>query len=66
MLCTCMLCSIIYFREIVDHLAAEWSDTTLPEETFEQAAALIGEPGEGKRIVLREIVHIARFRSSGR
>jgi len=65
-----MLCSTIYFRAIVDRLAVEWSDTTLPEETFEQAAALLSEPGEGagdrREIVLREIVHISRFRSSGR
>lgn len=69
MLCTCMLCSTIYFRAIVDHLTVEWSDTTLPEETFERAAALLHEPGEGagdwREIVLREIFRIARFRVNG-
>jgi hypothetical protein len=51
---------------LAGHLEAEWSDSVLPEETFERAAELMGEPGEGREIVLRESVRIARFRSSGR
>jgi len=59
---------------LVDHLAAEWLDAVLPEETIARAAELLGEPGEGAaghsgdrpEIVVREIIHIARFRSSGR
>ncbi len=51
---------------LADHLEAEWSDAVLPEKTFERAAELLGEPGEGKKIVLREIIRIARFRPSGR
>lgn len=51
---------------LADHLEAEWSDAVLREETIERAAALMGEPGEGKEIVLRESVRIARFRSSGK
>jgi len=51
---------------LADHLETEWSDAVLREETIERATALMGEPGEGKEIVLRESVRIARFRSSGR
>lgn len=50
---------------LADHLEAEWSDAVLHEETIKRAAALMAEPGEGREIVLREIVRIARFRSSG-
>jgi hypothetical protein len=51
---------------LADYLKAEWSDSVLHEETIERAAELMGEPGEGREIVLRESVRIARFRSSGR
>jgi hypothetical protein len=51
---------------LVDYLEAEWSDSVLHEETIERAAELMGEPGEGREIVLRESVRIARFRSNGR
>jgi len=57
-------------QALAGHIEAEWSDTTLPEETFERAAELMGEPGEGagghREIVLRETVRISRFRVSGR
>ena len=48
---------------LVDHLAAEWLDAIVPEGTIERATALMGESGEGKEIVLREIVRISRYRS---
>jgi hypothetical protein len=51
---------------LADHLEAEWSDAVLREDTIERAAELMGEPGKGKEIVLRESIRIARFRSSGR
>jgi hypothetical protein len=51
---------------LADFLEADWSDHVLHEETIERAAELMGEPGEGREIVLRESVRIARFRSSGR
>lgn len=53
-------------QALADFIEAEWSDATLSEETIERAGGLMGEPGEGKEIVLREIIHIARFRVSGR
>jgi hypothetical protein len=53
-------------KALVDYIAAEWSDSELDEETIERAAEMMGEPGEGaggrREIILREIVHIARFR----
>jgi len=49
---------------LADHLEAEWSDAVLRDDTIERAAELMGEPGEGREIVLRESVRIARFRSS--
>jgi hypothetical protein len=51
---------------LADYLEAEWSDSVLHEETIERAAELMGEPGEGREIVLHESVRIARFRSRGR
>ena len=51
---------------LVDHLDAEWSDPVLPEQAFERAVVLMGEPGAGREIVLRETVRISRYRSSGR
>jgi hypothetical protein len=51
---------------LADHLASEWTDAVLDEEPIERAAGLMGEPGADREIVLREIVHIARFRVSGR
>jgi hypothetical protein len=53
-------------KELADHLEAEWSDSLLREETKEQAKKLMGEPGEGRKIVLRECIRIARFRASGK
>ena len=51
---------------LADYLEAEWSDAVLPEETVKRATELMGDPGDGREIVLRESVRIARFRSSGR
>ena len=51
---------------LADHLAAEWSEPLLDEEPIERAGGLMGQPGDDKEIVLREIVHIARLRVSGR
>ncbi len=51
---------------LADFLEAEWSDSVLHEETIERATELMGEPGAGREIVLRESVRIARFRASGR
>ena len=51
---------------MADYIEAEWSDAVLAEEVIEQASALLGEPGEGKEIVVREIIRIARYRASGR
>ncbi len=50
--------------ELADFLEAEWSDSVLHEETIELATELMGEPGEGREIVLRERIRIARFRAS--
>ena len=56
-------------QALSDHIEAEWSDTSVSEKTFEQAGRLLGEPGEGavdrSEIILREFVHIARFRVCG-
>lgn len=52
-------------RTLADFLEAEWSDSLLHEETIQRAAELMGEPEEGREIVLRETVRIARFRASG-
>ena len=49
-------------HELVDFLEAEWSDALLREETIERAARLLGKPGQDRSIVLRERVHIARYR----
>lgn len=51
-------------EELVDFLEAEWSDSVLHEETIERAGKLMGEPGEGRDIVLRESVRIARYRAN--
>lgn len=48
---------------MVDFIKEEWSDAVLSEEVIERAAALMGEPDEGKEIIVREIVRISRFRS---
>ena len=50
--------------ELADFIAAEWSDAVLHEETIEQARQLMGEPGDGRKIVVREPVRITRFRAS--
>lgn len=51
---------------LANFLKAEWSGSVLHEEIIKRAAKLMGEPGEGREIVLRESVKISRFRSSGR
>ena len=51
---------------IVDFLQEEWSDAILSEAVIERATALLGEPGEGKEIVVREIARISRYRPRGR
>lgn len=51
---------------LTNFLEAEWSDAILPEEVMERLVELMDEPGEGKEIVVREIVRISRYRSSGR
>jgi hypothetical protein len=50
--------------ELVDFLEAEWTDSVLHEETIKRAKELMGESGEGREIVLRESVRIARLRAS--
>lgn len=52
--------------ELVDHIEAEQWDAYVPKETVSRAMALMGEPGEGKEIILREPVRIARYRSLGK
>ncbi len=51
-------------KALADYLEAEWSDSVLREETIELAKELMGEPGDGSEIVLRESVRIARFRTN--
>jgi hypothetical protein len=51
--------------ELADYLEAGWSDSVLHEETIERATELMGEPGDGREIILRESVRIARFRANG-
>jgi len=50
--------------ELADFIAAEWPDSVLHEETIEQARGLMGEPADGREIVVREHVRIARFRAN--
>jgi hypothetical protein len=51
---------------LAKYLDTEWSDAVLREEIVERASELMGDPGEDRKIVLREIVRIARFRASGK
>jgi hypothetical protein len=51
---------------LVDFLEEEWSDSVLQKETITRAAELMGEPKQGREIVLRESARIARFRASRR
>lgn len=53
-------------KAMVDFIEEEWSDALLSEAVIGRATALLGEPGEGKEIVVREIVRISAYRSSGR
>jgi hypothetical protein len=53
-------------KAMADHIEAEWSDAILTEEVIARAEALLAEPGEGKEIVIREIVRISRYRANGR
>ena len=48
--------------ELADFLEAEWTDSVVHEETIERADDLMGEAGDGKEVVLRENVRIARYR----
>jgi hypothetical protein len=50
-------------KALVDFIEAEWSDSMVREETIKRAEELMGEPGENREIVLREIGRIARFRA---
>lgn len=54
------------FEAIAEFFEDEWSDAILPDAVIERATAMMGEPGKGKEIVVREIVRISRYRSSGR
>ena len=53
-------------KAVVDYIAAEWLDALLAEEVIERATQLLGEPGLGKEIVVREIIRISRYRALGR
>jgi hypothetical protein len=52
--------------ELADFLVAEWSDSVVHEETIARSKDLMGEPGDGKEIVLRESVRIARLWADAR
>jgi hypothetical protein len=52
-------------QALTDFLANEWSDAILSETVSERLAALMTEPVEGKEIVVREIIRIARYRKGG-
>ncbi|UCG25768.1 MAG: hypothetical protein JSW55_07205 [Chloroflexota bacterium] len=52
-------------KALTDYLEANWSDAVVPEGAMARAAALMGEPDEGKEIVVREYVRLSRYRSSG-
>jgi hypothetical protein len=56
----------INIEALAKYLDAEWSDAVLREEVVERAAELMGEPGEDRKIVLRETIRIARFRARGK
>jgi hypothetical protein len=49
-----------------NYLETEWSDAIVPEKVLTRLANLMSKPGEGKEIVVREIVRISRYRSSSR
>lgn len=49
-------------KALTNYLENEWSDAILSETVSERLAELMAEPGEGKEIVVREIVHISRYR----
>lgn len=51
---------------MADYIDAEWSDAVLVEAVIDRAKALLGQPGEGREIVAREIIRIGRYRASGR
>ena len=51
---------------LLDFLEDEWSDAIVPEKVAGRLADLMAGPGEGKEIVVREIVRIARYRARGR
>ena len=54
---------------LTDFFETEWLDAVLPEETSQRVAELLGGPGDdaddGREIVVREFVHISRFRKIG-
>lgn len=49
--------------ELTEFLLAEYSDSVVHEETIERAKDLMGKAGDGKEVVLRESVRIARFQA---
>lgn len=53
-------------KAIVDHIQAEWSDAVLAKEVIQRAEGLLAKPGDGKEVVVQEIVRISRYRAIGR
>jgi hypothetical protein len=49
--------------EMTDYITAEWSSAILPQETLTRAEQLIGQPGLGAEIVIRELIRITRYRA---
>jgi hypothetical protein len=49
--------------EMTDYLTAEWSSAILPQETLARAQQLIGPPGHGVKIIIREPIRITRFQA---
>jgi len=52
-------------RALTDYLENEWSDAILSTPVSKQLAELMAEPGEDKKIIIREIVRISRYRRRG-
>ena len=51
------------FAALLDFIEAEWSDAIVPEKVAERVAELMGQPGAGKEVVVREIIRISRYRA---
>jgi hypothetical protein len=49
--------------EMIDYITAEWSSAILPQETLARAEQLMGQPGKGVEIVIREPIRITRFQA---